>query len=390
MNPAAATPVVAGLFAGQRAVFTCRCGKPVFFRNSACLACKAELGYEPDLARLSALEPTEDPQIWRLSEETAEASARYRRCANFATAAGCNWLVKVEEGSSGNGQCLCCRLDRTIPDLSIPENAASYGRICVAKRRLVALLASLGLPLASKVDADPEHGLAFDFLRSIEGGPAVMTGHADGIITLNIQEAEDAKREQIRTQLGEPYRTILGHLRHETGHYYWDRLISQTPWLEKFRSLFGDEQQDYQAALKAHYENGPAAGWQQRFVSAYASSHPWEDWAETWAHFLHILDTYATSISFGMDPSASIDIEIEPFTEESLFDPKAPGSAEFLSFLNSWIRMTAPLNELSRAMGLADFYPFVLSRCAVAKLQFIHLVIAGHQQQHAAETIPSD
>ena len=284
-------------------------------------------------------------------------------------------MVRADQAGP-NGLCLCCRLDRTIPDVSIPENAESYQRISFAKRRLVALLASLGLPLASRLD-DPEHGLAFDFLRRVDGGPAVMTGHSDGIITLNIQEAQDATREQIRTQLGEPYRTVLGHLRHESGHYYWDRLISQTPWLEKFRALFGDEQQDYDAALKAHYQNGPAPGWPQRFVSAYASSHPWEDWAESWAHYLHILDTSSTAISFGMDPSASLDIEIVPFTAESLFDPKAAQVESFLSFVNSWVRLTAPLNELSRAMGLADFYPFVLSRCAVAKLQFVHLVVAS-------------
>lgn len=373
---AAPTPVVAGVPAGQRAVFLCRCGKPVFFRNSFCLACKAALGYEPEQARLFALEPTDDPNQWRLHGE--EASGLYRRCANFATAAGCNWLVKADSPNPTR-LCLSCRLDRTIPDLSIPENAASYLRISVAKRRLVAQLSSLGLPVASRLDADPEHGLAFDFLRSAPGGPAVMTGHADGIITLNIQEAEDAKREEIRTQLGEPYRTVLGHLRHECGHYYWDRLIAQTPWLEKFRGVFGDEQQDYAAALKTHYEKGPAPDWQKRFVSAYASSHPWEDWAETWAHYLHILDTSSTALSFGVDPAASIDIEIEPFTEASLFDPKAPQAGDFLSFINSWICLTAPLNELSRAMGLADFYPFILSGCAVAKLQFVHQVVAAQR-----------
>ena len=201
-----------------------------------------------------------------------------------------------------------------------------------------------------------------------------MTGHSAGIITLNIQEAEDPARERTRNELHEPYRTLLGHLRHEVGHYYWNRLVFGTPWINDFRRLFGDEQQDYDAALKAHYQQGPAPDWQQRFVSAYASAHPWEDWAETWAHYFHMVDTFDSALSFGLDPESSIEIEVEPFTPDALFQPNAADVASFLQFVNSWTRLTAVLNELSRAMGLNDFYPFVLSRSAVAKLHFVHRV----------------
>lgn len=262
-----------------------------------------------------------------------------------------------------------------IPDLSDPDNFAPYQRIAIAKRRLVALLMSLGLPVCSRVSEDTERGLAFDFLRSPAAGPAIMTGHEDGIVTLNIEEAEDSIRERIRAQMGEPYRTLLGHLRHETGHYYWDRLVQNTAWHDEFRNVFGDERQDYNGALSAYYQNGPAVNWQHAYVSAYASAHPWEDWAETWAHLLHMEDTYRTAVSFGMDPESSLYLQVEPFETDTIVAPNPTEGTMFLRFINAWTRLTAVMNELSRAMGQSDFYPFVLSRGAVAKLHFVHRVI---------------
>jgi hypothetical protein len=268
--------------------------------------------------------------------------------------------------------CKSCRLERVIPNLRDPANGPAYRRIAVAKRRLVAVLLSLGLPVLSR-NEDPQHGLAFDFLRSPSGGPAIITGHKEGVITLNIDEAEDSIRENIRIQMGEQYRTLLGHLRHETGHYYWDRLVHEGPWLQEFRDRFGDERQDYNRALVTHYQNGPPGNWQEQFVSAYASAHPWEDWAESWAHLLHMEDTYSTAVSFGVDPRSSLDLTVEPFEQDAL--PNSPEATKFLRFINDWTRLTSVMNELSRAMGQHDFYPFVLSRRAVAKLYFIHRVI---------------
>jgi hypothetical protein len=244
-----------------------------------------------------------------------------------------------------------------------------------AKRRLVSLLVALDLPVVSRVDQDTAHGLAFDFLQSPAVGPRVLTGYADGVITVNIEEADNPTRERIREQMHEPYRTLLGHLRHETGDYYWDRLIAGSSWLERFRELFGDERQDYGAALQRDYQQGPPLGWEQRHVSAYASAHPWEDWAETWAHYLHMVDILDTALSFGLHTDR-LDLEIEPFSRDSLFEPNDPGGPQFLSFLNAWIELTAVLNEISRSMGQPDFYPFALPRPAVAKLHFTHLVIA--------------
>jgi len=360
--------------AGGRAYF-CRCGRPVFFRNSVCLACRTPLGYEPRLRRVYPLAQASEPDFWHIEGEEASA-VNYRRCANLETAAGCNWLV-AEQELDGNPRlmCIACRLNRTIPDLSVPENGVFWGRLEGAKRRLVSSLIALNLPVSSRVDQDPQCGLAFDFLSSPPQGPRVLTGHADGIITVNIEEANDSARERIREQLREPYRTLLGHLRHEAGHYYWDRLVAGSPWLDDFRNLFGDEQQDYNAALQRNYQQGPLPGWAQQHVSAYASAHPWEDWAETWAHYLHIVDVLDTALSFGLD-IRKLEMEIEPFSREALFRPNDPGAKRFLSFLNAWIELTAVLNELSRSMGQPDMYPFALPRPAVAKLHFIHLVIA--------------
>jgi hypothetical protein len=208
----------------------------------------------------------------------------------------------------------------------------------------------------------------------------VLTGHNNGLITINAEEADDVKRKEIQTALHEPYRTLLGHFRHEIGHYYWDRLIWKTAWLEPFRALFGDERTDYSAALKANYENGPPMDWADRYISSYASSHPWEDWAETWAHFLHIVDSLDTAIAHGLD-AEDIDVEIEPFTRDDLYDPDDPNADRMLFFLNAWIEMITMLNEMARSLGHEDFYPFVMPRTVVRKLHFVNLVVNGARRQ---------
>lgn len=270
--------------------------------------------------------------------------------------------------------CIACRLNRTIPDLSLSENGMLWGRLGAAKRRLVSALSALNLRVCSRVDQDTENGLAFDFLRSLPNAPRVMTGHVNGIITINVEEADDSQREKIREQLHEPYRTLLGHLRHESRHYYWDRLIAGSNHLQDFRALFGDEQQNYTAALQRNYQEGPAPGWQQQYVTAYASVHPWEDWAETWAHYLHMIDTLETAFSFGLN-ARKLDLEIEPFGQDAVFKSNHPGAKRFLAFLNGWIQLSAVLNELFRSMGQQDLYPFALPLPAVAKLHFVHLLI---------------
>jgi hypothetical protein len=368
--------MVTNIFAGRRSnlpapprSWRCQCKRVVFFRNSRCLACNTPLGYEPFSYTLYPLKPGPTEGTWLLPNSRKRNPDLYRRCANIETAAGCNWLVPDGEGSF----CIACRLNRTIPDLTVPGNAELWHSIEVAKRRVISSLVAMKLPVRSKVTEDPQCGVAFDLLASPPGGPRVLTGHDNGIITLNIEEAEDAHREQTRQAMGEPYRTLLGHFRHEIGHYYWDRLIRDGKWLEPFRQIFGDERADYAAALNQLYSQGPAPGWPGQFVSAYAGTHPWEDWAETWAHYMHMLDTLATGMSFGIGRD-SVDLPYEPFTEEVLWQSDSVG---FLDILNSWIRLSTVLNEMARSMGQPDFYPFALPKAAAAKLQFIHTVITA-------------
>jgi hypothetical protein len=357
--------------AGRTGAFQCVCGRPVFFRNSVCLACKTHLGFDPSLGRIVPLSPTGEADRWLRADDPPEGQSGYRRCSNLETAAGCNWLINAA-GDSELALCLSCALNRTIPDLSVAGNDQKWHQFEVAKRRLIWSLLRLRLPIISRRD-DPVHGLAFDLLAATADSPHVLTGHANGVITLNIEEADDATREKIREQLHEPYRTLLGHFRHEIGHFYWDQLIKDSDRLQEFRKLFGDEQRDYPAALQAHYSQGPAADWQSHYVSAYAAAHPWEDWAETWAHYLHMTDTVETARGFGID---NVQIEFEPFTPESVFGHEAGDATSFLTLLNHWAELTAVLNELSRSMGLPDSYPFILSRDAVAKLHFVHEIIA--------------
>jgi hypothetical protein len=358
----------------QGRAYRCRCGRLVFFRNSQCLGCGAALGYAPDRGEVRSLAPAATRAAWVL--DGVDGARRYRRCANFETAAGCNWLVAERDG---NALCISCRLTRTIPDQDIPEHRQWWRALEVAKRRMVSQLLALELPVRAKDGEDPERGLAFDLLRSPPGGPRVLTGHAGGVITLNVEEADDARREAVRLALHEPYRTLLGHFRHEVGHYYWDRLVAGTSWLAPYRELFGDERADYAAALRANYEQGPPPDWRDRFVTSYASSHPWEDWAESWAHYLHVLDSLETALGFGLS-ALDLDTDTEPFVRADLWAPDDPGAAQFLFSTNSWIELTTVLNELSHSMGEPDFYPFVLSRSALRKLQFVQMVISGSRE----------
>ena len=327
--------------------------------------------------------PGQEPAPSRaLLPETGAAQARsgetgapvYKRCRDLSTPASCNWLIPVADPQD---MCRACRLNRTIPDLTDPaqpDNDYLWGLVEQAKRRLVSSLILLKLPVASRMSEDPERGLMFDFLRSPVNGPHVVTGHDTGLITLNVDEADDAKREAVRKTMREPYRTLLGHFRHEVGHYYWGRLIAGTPWLEGFHELFGDESVDYMASLQHSYYAGPPPDWPLHFVSAYASSHPWEDWAECWAHYLHMRDAIDTALSFGLSVDR-FDLEFTPFTLDALYQPGHPDAEQFLAFLNHWTQLTTMLNEMSRSMGQPDFYPFVLSREVVGKLHFIHLVV---------------
>ena len=343
-------------------LFECQhCGQPLYFENIRCESCGRALGYLPSLETVTALEDDGDVLV-----ALADRSNRYRYCANIQHSV-CNWLVPAD---SSETFCAACRHNRMIPDLSVPDNLDNWRRIETAKHRLFYTLLKLRLPLITRLE-DPEQGLAFDFLAPAPGGePAepVLTGHSSGLITISVAEADDSVRERTRREMGEPYRTLLGHFRHEIAHYYWDRLVADSPSLEGFRQLFGDEREDYVAALQRHYANGAPANWQDNFVSAYASVHPWEDWAETWAHYFHMVDTLETAAAFGMrvrprvmkgaDLSAAMD-----------FDPHTAGMDRIV---DAWLPLTFAVNSINRSMGMPDLYPFVLAPPVIVKLSFIH------------------
>ncbi len=352
-------------------VFHCaHCRQLVFFENTLCVKCAKRLAYLPDLGVIGSLDETSAAGL--LSSPLPRADgARYKLCTNYTVHNICNWAMKSDDAHS---LCTACRLTRTIPDLTRAGHKAQWAKLETAKRRLVYTLTGLDLPVASK-DDDPANGLLFEFLADADPNTTqpILTGHDSGTVTVNIAEADDAEREKRRVQLGEPYRTLLGHLRHEVGHYYWNRLIEGSERIDSFRKLFGDERVDYGEALKAHYRNGPAPDWQERSVSSYAGSHPWEDWAETWAHYLHIVDTLETASDCGLSirPGRRGDPKLA-----SAPDP-IERSAPFDRIMESWFPLTYVLNNLNRGLGQPDAYPFVLPPQAVEKLRYVHDTIAS-------------
>jgi hypothetical protein len=316
---------------------------------------------------VTALEPDGD---WL--KALAAPSSPVRLCDN-ARYDACNWLVEADSVAT---LCAACRHNHIIPDLTVPLNLARWKRMELAKHHLFYSLMRLKLPLENRID-NPTHGLAFDFLADSPDptGPKVLTGHDNGLITIALVEADDAERERRRTQMHEPYRSLLGHFRHEVGHYFWDVLIRDGGGgrLEACREVFGDDSQNYEEALKIHYRDGAPADWQMHFVSQYASTHPWEDWAETWAHYLHIVDTLEMAGAFGIrvkprlveDDSLSADIDLDSYRAE----------ASMQEIIDAWLPLTFAMNSLNRAMGNADLYPFVLSPTVVTKLAFVHDVV---------------
>ncbi len=350
-------------------LFKCQhCAQVLYFENIRCEKCAHALGYLADRNMLSALDP--DGESWR---PLADNQLLYRFCANAAFGA-CNWLVPIDQVGS---YCTACRHNRTVPDLGVPANLASWQRFEFAKHRLFYTLLRLKLPLANRND-DPRHGLVFDFLSdaALPAGSKVLTGHEDGVITMALVEADDAERERRRVAMGEPYRTLLGHFRHEVGHYFWDVLVRDGGRLEECRALFGDDSQDYAQALQRHYQNGAPPDWQAHLVSSYASSHPWEDFAETWAHYLHIVDTLEMAGSFGLSVHPCIATRNE-LTSEVDFDPHEAGTIEKL--VEAWLPLTFAMNSLNRCMGAYDLYPFILSPPVVRKLGFIHELVHARQ-----------
>ncbi len=339
--------------------FTCVCGQGLFFENSQCTACGRRLGFDPQRGELLALEPVQAETsgvLWH----SVETGLTYRPCRNDLDFHVCNWLV-----GDSDQYCLSCRLNRIVPDLEssvrAPLRRERWARLEQAKRRLLFTLLAMGLPVVSKSESQSD-GLAFAFLEDQRSNPAVMeqhvlTGHWQGLITVNLAEADHVEREKMRQGLGESYRTLLGHLRHESGHYYFEQRVVQQGELEGFRALFGDERQDYDCALRSYYAQPMPAQKRPEMISAYAQSHPLEDWAECWAHYLHMMDTLETASDYGLVPGGILDLRCGPDIEWCFWQ---------------WSRVSVAMNALNRSMGLDDAYPFVHSELTLRKLRYVH------------------
>ncbi len=342
--------------------FNCpNCGQRLAFENSVCLGCGSALGFSPESMALLVIAPPDSSD-----HAGAVASTDYQLCANLHLAE-CNWLVPVSPVAQ---LCASCELTRTRPADDDTKAMAAFATAEQAKRRLIVELAELGLPIIGR-DRDPDQGLAFDLLSSEQH--QVFTGHEDGVITLDLAEGDDVHREQLRVEMAEPYRTLLGHFRHEIGHYYFYRLIQPSPEaVADFTALFGDPDSDYQAALDRHYRDGAPAGWEQDYVSSYATMHPAEDWAETFAHYLHIRDTLDTAAAFGFAPAGAT------------FARPVLGPSGFDTLIELWLPLAWALNMVNRSMGKPDLYPFVLPPAVLEKMRFIHAAVGDGGVDRAA------
>jgi len=348
-------------------LFSCtNCNYPVYFENIFCIHCNASLGFDAVSLQPVAI-ISENNGLY--STIKRKDKTLYKYCNNYQYGV-CNWLIPADDAS---GFCIACSLNRTIPDLSRTEYMERWKAIEIAKHRLVYQLLRMKLPVVPK-QQDEQIGLVFDFKANELNNKKerILTGHDNGVITLNIEEADDVEREMARRQMDEVYRTLLGHFRHEVGHYYWDRLIDNTSNLEKFRNLFGDDTIDYNEALQKHYKEGAPLNWNEHYISMYATTHPWEDWAETWAHYLHIIDTLETAYSFGLSINPIIAASQKMHTEIKK-DPYA--IKDFNTIFQMWIPLTFAMNSLNRSMGLKDIYPFVISEPVKQKMKFIHEVV---------------
>jgi hypothetical protein len=356
-------------------LFRCdHCSNILYFENTVCEHCGHSLGYWHATNMLVSLEP-QDGHF----HAPALPKQPFVYCAN-ARHGACNWLVEYAPGA--DPYCRACRHNALVPDVADPANLERWQMIERAKKRLFYSLLRLRLPLATR-NEDPVHGLSFQFLNEDVAPAPVMTGHENGIITLALKEADDAAREYRRTQLNEPYRTLLGHFRHEVGHHFWDILIDNRPALDEFRALFGDERDDYGAALQRYYDSGAPASWQATHISAYATSHPWEDWAETWAHFLHITDATEMASAFGVRLAPKVDTAGE-LKARIDFDPYRTDSMDEL--IDQWVPLASFINNLNRAVGQHDAYPFVLTPAVIGKLGFVQKVV--REAGRTAWTVP--
>ena len=347
--------------------FSCVCGNTLFFENSQCLSCGREVGWCPVCRGIRPLGADRDG-IYRCSN--SDCGAELAKCQNYAVENVCNRCVSLKDAQPDPAAlCDCCVYNDTIPDLTVEGNREKWARLESAKRRLFYTLDLVGLPHGT-AESGFEPPLAFDFKadsippnefwRSMGKEERVYTGHADGKITINIREADPAERESIRVELDEAHRTLIGHFRHEIGHYYWDLLVKGKRETDSIR-VFGDHNSPtYAEALDRHYREGAPADWRQNFISAYATMHPWEDFAETFAAYLELVSVLDTAENVGFGPVPDV------------------LTSELDEMVSAKRRIGVVMNEMNRTMGLLDFYPKILLPPVVEKMRFVQELVRGN------------
>ena len=345
--------------------FPCVCGATLFFENTRCLKCGRETGWCPACAAVVPLDP--DGDAYRCARPGC--GRRLAKCANYREHDVCNRLIAVADGAEGAGAlCGACRFNHTVPDLSVEGNARKWARLEAAKRRMLYDLDLLSLPYGTAAEGFPLP-LGFDFKADTipsdadrhEGeaeGEQVYTGHADGLITINIKEADSVEREKARVSFNERQRTLIGHFRHEVGHYFWQLLVQDEDEAACV-AVFGDhEDPTYSDALQAYYESGPRDDWREAFVSPYATMHPWEDFAETFAAYLDLAGVLDTAAWNGMGRWRVLPgSRVEPLVEE-------------------YARVGTAMTEMNRTMGLPDYVPQTFGPGVAPKLGYVHGLVA--------------
>ena len=319
-----------------------------------------------------------------LTEDSATVDGQQWVRCNQQSTLGCNWLTTEEQSAALRGRCLAGSLIRREPAADDTPAREKLLPTTAAMRRLVYQLVNIGLPVEPYWQT--EGGLAFDLLSSYSTGEKVTIGHANGVITIDVVESLDDYRESLRVRLGEPYRTLLGHFRHEIGHYYQNVLVENgsgaTKYLDHCRELFGDERADYADAIKRHYKFGAPEGWETSYISEYATMHPWEDFAECFAHYLHITDTMDSSREAGMVLHADR-VRFSAPRDIAPLESYADASIERVLF--DWRWMSLFFNRINAAMGKGPLYPFDIPPAVVDKLGFVHRVIrdtASERNEH--------
>lgn len=250
-------------------------------------------------------------------------------------------------------------MTEVAPDLGIAENVAHWAEAERSKRWVLANLSRWGWFTGADAGQDPVFHMLAEETR--DGETNVVMGHNEGLLTINVDEVDPSKRVALREDLNEPLRTMIGHFRHELAHYFFRRFESSNEFVDEFRAIFGDERADYSEALKSYYERGHQPDWQDSFISAYASSHPHEDWAESFAHVLHLTDIVDSLISSGLGAPDLPSMPYDAYAEE---DPQ--------KLILYGGRIGIALNHVNRSMGTTDIYPFVHSDTIKKKFVFAH------------------